>query len=654
MNDTHSNGDSKTELAANSNSETNANEANASEAPLNFENLGLSEQVLRAVQKVGYETPSAIQAQCIPIIQKGKDIIGQAQTGTGKTAAFALPVLSNIDEGNHTQVLILTPTRELAIQVAEACQTYSQFIRGCNVDAIYGGQGYTQQLRQLKKGLQVVVGTPGRVMDHMRKGSLKLDQLSTLVLDEADEMLRMGFIDDVKWVLEHLPATCQKALFSATMPNEIREVAKSHLKKPDTIKIASKTATASTITQRYLILGNREKTDVLVRLLQVESYDGLIVFVRTKTATVDLAQALTKAGFKAEALNGDIPQNQRERIVDKLKSGQIDILIATDVVARGLDVERISHVVNYDIPYDNESYVHRIGRTGRAGRTGDAILFITAREKRLLQSIERTTKQKITRMDIPGSDEINTARINRFKTSIDGMMKSKKLDEYKQILAQHAEENNADVLDLAAALALMTQNGRSLTQDLPELNHRKRDDRDSRDDREPRERSPRKTAAISKKAVPLKDHPDIEMQRYVIALGYNDDIKPGNIVGAIANEADLESQYIGNIEIHDNLSTVDLPSDMPKDLLEHLGKSSINQKPMSIHPITDEDMEALKQSSGRRPQQRRRRSGNDFKDRDRKPRGDKRSSGKPRHRKGDGDNKGGNSKPRKKPKSGNV
>ena len=400
-----------------------------------FNDLGLSDAVLKAVQESGYEQPSPIQAESIPAILSGKDVLGQAQTGTGKTAAFALPILSNLDmDAKGVQVMVLTPTRELAIQVAEAFQSYAKHIDGFHVLPIYGGQSYDIQLRQLKRGVQVVVGTPGRVMDHMRRKTLKLDSLTSLVLDEADEMLRMGFIDDVDWILSHTPNTRQIALFSATMPKEVKKVAVNHLNKPVDIKIANKTATAKNINQRYWMVSGLKKMEALTRVLEVEEFDGVIIFVRTKMATEELAEKLQARGFSAEALNGDIVQKQRERLVAKLKNGSIDIIIGTDVVARGLDVERISHVINYDIPYDTESYVHRIGRTGRAGRSGEAILFISRREQRMLRQIEKATKQDIKPMNIPTVDDINQNRTQRFKNQIMETLVAKDISFYQNLI----------------------------------------------------------------------------------------------------------------------------------------------------------------------------------------------------------------------------
>ena len=419
-----------------------------------FDTLGLPVQLLQSLQELGYETPSPIQQACIPILRDGCDLIGQAQTGTGKTAAFALPLLSRIDtESKETQVLVLTPTRELAIQVAEACQRYARHIQNFRVQPIYGGQNYSNQLQQLKRGVHLVVGTPGRVMDHMRRGSLKLNNLSTLVLDEADEMLRMGFIDDVEWVLEQTPDDCQLALFSATMPKAIRQVAQRYLSDAKEIKIAAKTSTATTIRQRVLQVSANQKLDALTRILEAEPFDGVITFVRTKTATTELADKLRARGYSAEALNGDIAQNRREIIVKKLKTGKLDILVATDVAARGLDVDRISHVINYDIPQDTEAYVHRIGRTGRAGRTGDAILFATHRETHLLKTIEKVTRQPIEKMALPGADQINASRIAKFKQQIVETAANQNLSDYQEIIQQLQKEQRLDALTVAAALA---------------------------------------------------------------------------------------------------------------------------------------------------------------------------------------------------------
>jgi len=537
-----------------------------------FSDLDLAPALLKAVEDVGYEQPSPIQAESIPVLLQGKDLLGQAQTGTGKTAAFALPLLSRLDLGlREPQLLVLAPTRELAIQVSEAFQTYARHLKNFHVLPIYGGQSYEIQLRQLRRGVHVVVGTPGRVMDHMRNGKLKLDSLKALVLDEADEMLRMGFIDDVKWVLEQTPDTRQIALFSATMPKEIRKVAEQHLNKPVVIKVAQKTATAETIRQRYWPVSGLHKLDALTRILEAEDFDAMLIFVRTKTATVELAEKLEARGHSAEALNGDIQQKMRERIVDRLKKGQIDILVATDVVARGLDVKRISHVVNYDIPTDVEAYIHRIGRTGRAGKTGDAILFVSPREKRLLRAIEKTIRQPIEPMQLPTAKDINQQRVLRFKQRIRDSLADEKNELYYQLLTEVQEEEGAEPLEIAAALAGLLQGDEPLL--LSEKAHKP-----AREERAPR----RSKSAGSYKAIPLKGHPEVEMLRFRIEVGYAHDVKPGNIVGAIANEADLDSEYIGHIEIYEDHSTVDLPAGMPKETFFALKKARVCQHRMDI------------------------------------------------------------------------
>lgn len=435
-----------------------------------FDELGLSPAVLKSIKQVGYEQPSPIQSASIPVLMSGKDIIGQAQTGTGKTAAFALPMLSKLDaKDSNTQLLVLAPTRELAIQVAEACQSYAKNMPGMNVLPIYGGQRYDTQLRQLKRGAQIVVGTPGRVMDHIRRGTLNLDNLKALVLDEADEMLRMGFIEDVEWVLGHTPDTRQIALFSATMPKEIKKVAEKYLNEPEHIKIQSKTSTATTIDQRYWLVSGLHKLDALTRVLETEEFDGMIIFVRTKIATIELADKLTARGFRAEALNGDIAQNARERIVEKLKKGQSDILIATDVAARGLDVERISHVVNYDIPYDTESYVHRIGRTGRAGRSGHAILFVAHRERRMLKAIERATNQPITEMQMPSIENINEQRMSRFERKVLSTIETDDLNFFKQFVQKLEAKTDCEPETIAAALAKLAGGDELILKEMPKV-----------------------------------------------------------------------------------------------------------------------------------------------------------------------------------------
>lgn len=545
---------------------------------ITFNDLNLSEDLLKALAKVGYETPSPIQAETIPVILEGRDIVGQAQTGTGKTAAFALPFLSNIDTSQkEPQILVLAPTRELAIQVAEAFQKYANFIKGFHVLPIYGGQDYSGQIRGLKRGAHVVVGTPGRVMDHMRKGTLQLDKLKALVLDEADEMLRMGFIDDVEWILDQTPKERQVALFSATMPKEIRRIAKKYLNDPVEITIKVKTATANLIRQRYWLVRGTHKLDALTRILEVEDFEGMIIFVRTKTATVELAEKLQARGFSSAALNGDLSQNQREKTVDQLKSGKLDIVIATDVAARGLDVERISHVVNFDIPYDTESYVHRIGRTGRAGREGDAILFVAPREQRMLSSIEKATGKPIERMDLPTTDKINDIRTNRFKEKITETLANKDLAFFEEMLSTYCTESETEPAKVAAALAFIMQDDQPfLMDDKPEpmFGRRDRDDRGGRNDRGRRgERGGRDRGERGDRGGRTKEAtapPESGMKRYRVGVGYTDKVKPGNIVGAIANEGNIPSESIGRIEIFDRYTLVDLTADIPDKTLNHL------------------------------------------------------------------------------------
>ena len=561
-----------------------------------FNELNLPAPIQQAVTDIGYEQPSPIQAECIPALLDGRDLLGQAQTGTGKTAAFALPLLSNIDPKNKaTQLLVLAPTRELAIQVAEACQQYAKHLKGVSVLPIYGGQSYTIQLKQLKRGAQVVVGTPGRVMDHMRRKTLSLDGLNAIVLDEADEMLRMGFIDDVKWVLEQSPSDRQIALFSATMPREVKKVADQHLQNPVHIKIASKTATAENISQRYWIVRGTHKLDAITRILESEDTDGVIIFVRTKNATVELADKLSARGFRSEALNGDIPQANREKIIDRLRKGKLDILIATDVVARGLDVERISHVVNYDVPHDTESYIHRIGRTGRAGRSGQAILFVAPREKRMLFAIERATKQAIEPMDLPSVADINKNRIERFKAKLVDSIQSENLDFFSQLIAELQQEKELSSEQIAAAAVFLAQGDVPLVVDEQALRHeekpskkgaRNRFSEDERSSYEPRGRRHDDKPMPRLTATPLKEYPDVAMQRFQLDVGRRDRVKPGNIVGAIANEADLESKYIGEIEIREDYSTVDLPGDMPKEVKAILKKAMVAGRPLGLKVFT--------------------------------------------------------------------
>ena len=593
-----------------------------------FAELGISAPVLKAVQQLGYEQPSPVQAQSIPILLEGKNLLGTAQTGTGKTAAFALPFLSMLDEKQKTpQILVLTPTRELAIQVAEAFQTYAKFIKGFHVLPIYGGADISGQLRGLKRGAQVVVGTPGRMLDHLRRRSLDLSEVKGLILDEADEMLRMGFIDDVETILSKTPDNCQRALFSATMPPAIRRVSQKYLGDAETVNIQNKTKTVERIEQQYVTCKSHQKMDALTRVLEVEAFDGMIIFVRTKSSTVDIAERLEARGFSSAALNGDLSQALRERTINRLKKGQVDIVVATDVAARGLDVERISHVINFDIPYDNESYVHRIGRTGRAGREGKAILFITPKENRMLRSIEKSTRQVIKPMAMPSNEEVSGQRIQQFTEQLTKTMALPKLDKFRSLIQQLADENELDMGDIAAALAFENQKERPLFPKLETIAAPSSRDRDGDSGRERnRDRGDRTKdrGERTKDRVERKEHrgqrtenrdtrnesrndrsdrpqrearakdadanrDGVPMVTYRLEVGNNDRITPSNIVGAIANEADIESRFIGEIKLHDEYSTVDLPKGMPTELLNHLKKVRVCAKPMQISVLNGDN-----------------------------------------------------------------
>ncbi|MBA4285555.1 MAG: ATP-dependent RNA helicase [Xanthomonadaceae bacterium] len=598
-----------------------------------FRDLALSEAVLAALDAVGYESPSPIQAATIPQLLEGRDVLGQAQTGTGKTAAFALPILSRLDASlRPPQALVLAPTRELAIQVAEAFQKYAAKIPGFHVLPIYGGQSYGPQLSALKRGVHVVVGTPGRVLDHMKRGTLDLSQIKCLVLDEADEMLRMGFIEDVEYVLKETPPQRQVALFSATMPAVIRRIAQTYLKDPAEVTIKSKTSTATNIRQRYWLVSGYNKLDALTRILEAESFDGMIIFARTKAATQELADKLEARGYNVAALNGDMEQRARELTVNRLKDGRLDIVVATDVAARGLDVERISHVFNYDIPTDTESYVHRIGRTGRAGRSGEAILFVAPRERHMLKLIERATRQPITPMELPSIEAVNTQRIARFTQKIADSLDGGELDSFKTILTDFATERGVDMLDIAAALAKLVQGDADLLLDnvpepvappprsysvessapspRPAPVPRRDFDRVAPPPTSYAERRAAAAAAGNPSARPPRaarptrseppvraEHPlrpdaagaprsgddaprpkrapreeSVPMETFRVEVGYSHGVKPGNIVGAIANEAGVESSFIGRIEIENEYSLVDLPAGMPKEIFRDLQK----------------------------------------------------------------------------------
>lgn len=550
---------------------------------LRFDEMALAAPILKAIIEVGYETPSPIQAESIPLLLEGHDLLGQAQTGTGKTAAFALPLLSRIDSSQaYPQLLVLAPTRELAIQVAEAMQTYARHLPGFHVLPIYGGQSMGQQLRQLERGVQVVVGTPGRVLDHLGRGTLDLSRLKAVVLDEADEMLRMGFIDDVDEILSHTPPERQVALFSATMPAPIRRIAMRHLHDPVEVKIAAKTSTVEAITQRYWQVRGLHKLDALTRILEVTDFDAMIIFVRTKIVTEELAEKLEARGYEAAALNGDLNQQQRERTIERLKDGKLDIVVATDVAARGLDVPRISHVVNYDIPSDTESYVHRIGRTGRAGRTGEAILFVAPREKRMLYAIEQATRQRIEPMQLPTRNEIVDRRIDQFKRQISETIETQELDFFRELMEAFQNEQALDMEDVAAALAYLVQKEQPLQPEIedippePERRSAERSDRGRERDGARSERGGREGGER------FNATQDMEMRRYRIEVGREHGVQPKNIVGAIANEIGLDSNFIGNISIRDHFTLLDLPEGMPKDLFAHLKTVRVCGRPLNI------------------------------------------------------------------------
>ena len=555
---------------------------------LKFSDLALPEPLLKALRDVGYESPSPIQAATIPPLLEGRDMLGQAQTGTGKTAAFALPILARIDPGQKKpQALVLAPTRELAIQVAEAFQKYATHLPGFHVLPIYGGQSYHPQLAALRRGVHVVVGTPGRVIDHLERGSLDLSELRCLVLDEADEMLRMGFIDDVEAVLKKTPETRQVALFSATMPTQIKRIAQTYLKDPVEVAIKNKTSTAANIRQRYWSVSGVHKLDALTRILEAEPFDAMIIFARTKLGTDELAEKLTARGFSAASINGDVQQAQREKTVQQLKDGRIDVLVATDVAARGLDVERISHVLNYDIPYDTESYVHRIGRTGRAGRSGEAILFVTPRERGMLRSIERATRQPIEQMELPSIDTVNEQRVNKFLGRIGESLERADLSLFRDLVERYEREKNVPMAEIAAALAGLVQGDQPLL--LDKAKERPRPERAphaERGDRRPPMGNRGEQAFTDTGPRPPRDRgaqaPEAGMETFRIEVGHVHGVKPGNIVGAIANEAELESRFIGRIDIQQDHSYVDLPEGMPKELMEHLKKVRVAGQPLRL------------------------------------------------------------------------
>lgn len=569
---------------ANGAPDSNADESGTQENDQSgFTSLGLPDVMLETISRLGYETPSPIQARTIPLILEGSDVVGMAQTGTGKTAAFALPILAKIDTSSpHIQALVLCPTRELALQVSEAFQTYSASLGKFHVLPVYGGQDMRAQLKALKRGPHVIVATPGRLLDHLERRSLDLSHLQTLVLDEADEMLRMGFIDDVETILEKTPADRQVVLFSATMPQAIRRVAEKYLRKPTEVRIESKATTGENISQFFWLVRGMQKLDALTRILEVETFDGMIIFVRTKTATVELADKLNARGFNAAALNGDIVQAQRQRTVEQLKEGRLDILVATDVAARGLDVDRISHVINYDIPYDNEAYVHRIGRTGRAGRTGKAILFVAPRERNMLRSIERTTRQQIPPLELPSRDDLIAQRIDRFKAEITSAIDGQDLAFFQQIVEDLCREKTLTELEVAAALAYLQQKERPL-RPKPEREERSaRQNAEWSQDATPRGARQDNDRGSRSAAAPRTSSPDAGMARYRVEVGHQDGVSPGELVGAIANESGIEGRYIGKIQIYNTFTTIDLPAEMPAEVATVLQRTRVRQKPLNI------------------------------------------------------------------------
>jgi ATP-dependent RNA helicase DeaD len=559
----------------------------AEQTPVPFSDLGLSETVLRAVAAIGYESASPIQAATIPVMMSGQDVLGQAQTGTGKTAAFALPILSKLDlKLRVPQALVMVPTRELAIQVAEAFQKYAAGQHAFHVLPIYGGQSYVPQFNALKRGPQVIVGTPGRIIDHLERGTLQLDGIRHVVLDEADEMLAMGFADAMETILSRTPPQKQVALFSATMAPNIRRIAQTHLKNPREVVIKGKTTTAANIRQTYWMVSGLHKLDALTRIVEVADFDAMLVFVRTKQSTVDLAERLQARGFEAVALNGDIPQAMRERTVAALKAGKIDILVATDVAARGLDVERITHVVNFDVPYDTESYVHRIGRTGRAGRSGEAILFIAPRERNLLRLIERATRQTIEPLSLPTVDDVNTRRLAKFKSRIVEALASETPAFYRDAVQGVVQESGADLLDVAAAIASLVEGGAPVKSSAPTAGYappsrpaESDDDSDRRPRKAPREPNP-ELPAVPEGGYTFED--DGKQIQWRLAVGRRHGAEPGNIVGAIANEAKLSGQQINGIDIRADYSLVRLPASLPDAVIARLSKVRIRGQELAL------------------------------------------------------------------------
>ncbi|WP_108124034.1 DEAD/DEAH box helicase [Saccharospirillum mangrovi] len=591
-----------------------------------FSELGLAPALLETLSRLGYETPTPIQQQAIPAVLSGQDVLGLAQTGTGKTAAFALPLLSRMDTNSREpQTLVLCPTRELAIQVAEAFQAYAKDLPNFHVLPIYGGADMRNQLRGLKQNPQVIVGTPGRVMDHLRRNSLDLSNLRHLVLDEADEMLRMGFVEDIDWILEHTPTEKQVALFSATMMPQVKRLTEQYLKNPTRIEIQANQTSLGNIDQYVWHVGGIEKLEALTRILEVEEWNAAILFVRTKVESQFLAEKLAARGHACTALSGDVAQKQREDIITQFKNGKLDLVIATDVAARGLDVERISHVINWDIPGDVQTYIHRIGRTGRAGRSGKAIMFVKPRERRLLRDIERVTKAVIKPYPLPNAAELGEHRAANFRADLENRIETADLGFFRALVDGWVESDGIELRDLAAALTMMAQEDRPLQipEDPKPRPARERGDGEGRGERAPRgDRGDRPR----RERAPKADKPlDYDAQKYRLDVGRKDGVEPGNIVGAIANEAGIEGRFINNISIRDNYTLVDLPSGMPKEIFEQLRKTRVKGRPLHLRVWHEDEKDA--------PRAERPRSD--------KPRGDKPKGAAPRkpraktpHRKG--------------------
>ncbi len=530
-----------------------------------FGQFGLSDELMKAINVLGYETPSPIQEKTIPLILEGRDIIGQAQTGTGKTAAFALPMLEKIDPtSKQVQALVLTPTRELAIQVAEAIHSYAKHMGRVRILPVYGGQSISQQIRHLKRGVQIVVGTPGRVMDHIRRETLNITNLKVMVLDEADEMLRMGFIEDVEWILSHTPETRQTALFSATMPRQIRRIAERYLKDAANVEIKQGTLTVPTIKQYFINLPERQKQDALIKILEVQATPGeaVLIFHRTKIGTSKLTDKLQARGYAAEAMNGDMNQNQRESVIKRMKNGRIEIVVATDVAARGLDVEHITTVINYDMPSDTESYVHRIGRTGRAGREGKAILFVTPRQRRMMRDIERYTKQRIEHLKLPTAADVAARRVEKLKKKIVSTLEEQDLTLYRDLVEGLAEETTVDLAEIAAAAIFLSVGDKKI---------------------EISRGSDTKQFAYSEEG----------MVRMLIDVGRQHRVSPGDIVGAIANEADIPGKVIGAIDVNESYTLVDIPSQFVEQVLDTMQESSIRKQRMNLRRASSEELKSI-------------------------------------------------------------